>query len=207
MLSVGEILQQQRINKGLTLQQIEKYTKIREQFLKAVEENNWNFFTSKIYIKGIIKNYSRFLDLDENKMLAFFRREYEKKEDIKFKRKVSDSFLISDKKKYITLFLIIIFFLFATYFTLQLKQYFSPPKVVILSPTETTFKRKDKIKITGKTEQESLIMLSGERIYQNKEGIFEFDFPLSMKKNEHILEITGANGKKTIFKKEFIKVE
>jgi len=160
MLSVGEILQQQRINKGLTLQQIEKYTKIREQFLKAVEENNWNFFTSKIYIKGIIKNYSRFLDLDENKMLAFFRREYEKKEDIKFKRKVSDSFLISDKKKYITLFLIIIFFLFATYFTLQLKQYFSPPKVVILSPTETTFKRKDKIKITGKTEQESLIMLS-----------------------------------------------
>jgi len=28
-----------------------------------------------------------------------------------------------------------------------------------------------------------------------------------MKKNELILEITGANGKKTIFKKEFIKVE
>lgn len=207
MLSVGGILQKQRINKGLTLQQIEKYTKIREQFLKAVEENNWNFFTSKIYIKGIIKNYSRFLDLDENKMLAFFRREYEKKEEIKFKEKVSSSFLISDKKKYITFFIIMIFFLFAVYFILQLKLYISPPSVVILSPKETTFKRTNKIKIIGKTEKESSITISGERIYQNKEGVFEFDFPLTSKKNQLILEVVGANGKKTIFQKEFIRVE
>jgi len=207
MLSVGGILQKQRINKGLTLLQVEKYTKIREQFLKAVEENDWNFFTSKIYIKGIIKNYSRFLDLDEDKMLAFFRREYEKNEVVKFKRKVSSSFLISDTKKYITLFLIGIFVFFIIYFALQLKVFMSPPKVVLLSPTAQTFKRVDKIKIIGKTDKESSILLFGERIYQNKEGIFELDFPLTTNKNELILEVTGANGKKTIFKKEFIKTE
>lgn len=207
MLSVGGILQKQRINKGLTLQQVEKYTKIRERFLKAVEENDWNYFTSKIYIKGIIRNYSRLLDLDENKMLSFFRREYEKKEVIKFKRKVSSNFLISDTKKYITVFIIIVFIFFASYFALQLRMYVSAPQVVIMSPTESTFKRIEKIQIIGKTDKESLITFFGDRIYQNKEGIFEFDFPLTTQKNTLILEIVGANGKKTIFKKEFIRVE
>jgi len=207
MLSVGAILQKQRINKGLTLQQVEKHTKIREQFLKAVEENNWNFFTSKIYIKGIIKNYSRFLDLDEDKMLAFFRREYEKNEEVKFKRKVSSNFLISDTKKYITIFLIGIFIFFTAYFVLQLKVYMSAPKVVLLSPTTTSFKRVSKIKIIGKTEKESSITLFGERIYQDKDGVFELDFPLVTDKNELILEVIGPNGKKTTFKKEFIKTE
>lgn len=207
MLSVGGILQKQRINKGLTLHQIEKYTRIRERFLKAIEENDWNFFTSKIYITGIIKNYSRFLDLDEDKMLAFFRREYEKKEVIKFKRKVSSRFLISDSKKYITIFLIGIFVFFIAYFALQLRQYISPPEVVLISPTVSIFKRTDKIRIIGRTEKESTITLFGDRVYQNKEGLFEFDFPLSTKRNELILEVVGANGKKTIFKKEFIKIE
>ena len=88
MLSVGQILQQARLKKGYPLSLIEKQIKVREKFLKAVEENNWKFFSSKIYITGIIKNYSSFLGLDHKKILSFFRREYESKDDVKFQRKI-----------------------------------------------------------------------------------------------------------------------
>ena len=93
MTTVGEILQKERIDKGIALLDIEKQIKVREKYLRAIEENNWDFFSSKIYITGILKNYSRLLGLDEKKVLAFFRRDYEKKDEVKFKRKVSQQYL------------------------------------------------------------------------------------------------------------------
>lgn len=99
MTTVGEILQKERIDKGIALLDIEKQIKVREKYLRAIEENNWDFFSSKIYITGILKNYSRLLGLDEKKVLAFFRRDYEKKDEVKFKRKVSQQYLTPETRQ------------------------------------------------------------------------------------------------------------
>lgn len=205
MLSVGQILQQERLKKGYPLSLIEKQIKVRENYLKAVEENNWKFFSSKIYITGIIKNYSSFLGLDYKKILAFFRREYESNEDMRFKKKVASNYLISDTKRIVTILLGFVVLFFLLYFGYQIIQYFIPPKVIILEPKTQIFKHIDKIKIIGKTEKEASVTIYGERIYQNKDGIFEYNLPLKDGKNTLIIEIIGANGKKTRLEKEFIK--
>ena len=205
MLSVGEILQKERIKKGYPLLLVEKQIKVREKFLRAIEENNWNFFSSKIYITGVIKNYAIFLGLDYRKILAFFRREYGRKEDMRFKKKVSSSYLISDTKKIATAILVIVSFFFITYFGYQMVVYLTPPKVSIIEPTQTHFKRIDKIKIVGKTEKEAAVTIFGERVYQNKDGIFEYEFPLKKKNNQLTIEVIGANGKKTVLVREYIK--
>ncbi|PIY69421.1 hypothetical protein COY90_00690 [Candidatus Roizmanbacteria bacterium CG_4_10_14_0_8_um_filter_39_9] len=203
MLSVGELLQKQRIRKGYDLAHIEKQIKIRAQFLKAVEENNWNIFSSKIYIVGIIKNYARFLGLEEKKVVAFFRREYEQKDDIHFKKRVSSRYLISDTKKIVRIGLIIICLFFVTYFGFQLFTYLTPPQLLLIEPKQSSFKHIDKIKVIGKTEKEASVHIFGERIYQNKAGFFEYDFPLKQEKNILTIEAVGANGKKTTITKEF----
>lgn len=205
MLSVGQILQQARLKKGYPLSLIEKQIKVREKFLRAVEENNWKFFSSKIYITGIIKNYSAFLGLDHKKMLSFFRREYESKDDVRFQRKVSSHYLISDTRWVIVGVFIVIGLLFLSYFGYQVSLYISPPKVVIMEPKQAVFKRTERIKIVGKTEKEAAVTIFGERVYQNKEGVFEYDYPLKDGKNILVIEIIGANGKKTVLKKEFIR--
>ena len=127
MLSVGTILKKEREKKGLLLIDIEKQIKVRENYLKAIEDENWNYFSSKIYITGILKNYSRVLNLDHKKVLAFFRRDYEKKEEIRFKRKVTSAYLTSGTKKLLKFGLIILTLFFILYFVFQLKTYFSPP--------------------------------------------------------------------------------
>lgn len=205
MLSVGEILKKTREEQGLTLKQIEKEIKIREKFLKAIEENDWLNFSSKIYIEGIIRNYSNLLGLDEKKMQAFFRREYERKEEIKFKRKVASKYLTPETKKIISFGLTLVFVFFISYFAYQLKLYLSPPKITILQPRETLFKRIDRIKILGKTEREATVTIFGERIYQNKDGVFEFKLPLKKGKNELVIEVVGANGKKSVLKKVYVR--
>ncbi len=204
MLSVGEILKKQREQLGINLEDVEKQIKIRKKFLQALEENNLSIFTSKIYISGIIKNYSQYLGLDPKRTLAFFRRDYEKLEPIKFKRKIRSKYLRPETRMIVSLLLVSIFILFFGYFGYQLKQFFSPPKVVILEPKTDTFKKKVRVKIVGQTEKDAAVTIFGERVYQNKEGIFEYDFPLPKEKNELGVEAIEAYGKKTTFKKVYL---
>lgn len=206
MLSVGELLKTERERQSITLQQVEKYIKVREKFLRAIELNNWDFFSSKIYISGIIKNYARYLKLDPRKMLAFFRRDYEKKETVRFKRKVSSKYLTPETRKIVLSAIVFICILFLSYFGYQLNQFFSPPKVTILAPRSTDTVREDKIKIIGKTEKEAYITIFGEKVFPNKEGIFEYEFPVKKGSNTLEIEVIGANGKKTVIKKEFTKI-
>jgi hypothetical protein len=205
MLTVGEILKQERERQKIPISSVIKQIKVREKFIIAIEENNWKYFTSTIYISGLIKNYSKFLGLEPKKILAFFRRDYEKKEEIKFKKKISSKYLTPETKKAITFFVSFILFLFIIYFGYQLKIYFSPPVVAIVSPTSTKFRSETKIIVKIKTEKEAMVTVSGERIYQNKEGSFEYELPLQKGKNEITVEVVGANGKKTVLKKTYIK--
>lgn len=205
MTTVGEILQKKRLEKDLTLLDIEKKIKVREKYLKAIEKNDWDFFSSKVYIIGILKNYSKILGINEKKILAFFRRDYEKKEDIKFKEKVSQKYLTPETKQILRNGFIGLVIFFIIYFGYQLMLYFFPPKLTILSPKTTTFIRENKIKIIGKTDKETSIIIAGQRVYQDKEGIFQYDLPLKNGKNIIKIELTGANGKKAVFEKTYIK--
>lgn len=205
MLTVGDILRNTREKKGIILADVERQIRVREKFLKEIENNNWNSFSSKIYITGIIKNYSQYLGLDSRKILAFFRRDYERKEEVGFKTRIASKYLTPETRKYVIFGLVLLFIFFFIYFGYQVKQYLSPPTLVILSPKETAFKIEDKIKFVAKTEKDAMVTIYGERVYQDKNGIFEYDFSLKNGKNEIIIDITGANGKKIVIKKTFVK--
>ncbi len=145
------------------------------------------------------------MDIDDKKMLAFFRREYERTEDIKFKRRISSTYLTSETKKFAIAGFIILFLFFFGYFTYQLKLFISSPEVEIVHPKTSTFKLEDRVQITAQTEKDATVMIFGERIYQDNNGQFTYNFPLKKGTNELVIEVTGANGKKTILKKEYIK--
>lgn len=203
MMTVGEIFKKEREKQGFDLSHIEKKIRIRKHFLQAIEDNNWSIFTSKIYISGVIKNYATFLEIDSSRALAFFRRDYERTEEVGFKKRVSSKHLVPESKKYSAFGLVFLILAFLVYFGYQLNVYFSPPKVQILTPKIFTFKKQDRVRVVGKTEKEAVVMIFNDRIFQNKEGIFTYDFALNRGKNKLIIEVTGANGKKTIVQKEF----
>ena len=207
MLSVGEIIKKQRERLKIDFNDVEKAIKVRKKFLIAVEQNNWAIFSSKIYISGIIKNYSLFLGLEPNTTLAFFRRDYEKQESIRFKRRLTGYYFTPETKKAFIFVLIFIFFLFFGYFGFQLKLYFSPPKVSLLSPKVNNFQKKDRVKILAKNEKDATVTISGDRVYQNSDGLFEYEFPLKKGRNELVIEVVGANGRKAIFKKIFERTD
>ena len=203
MLTVGEILKRQREKLNLTTKQVEQLIRVREKFIQAIERNDWSFFTSDLYIKGIIKNYAGCLGIDQTKALAYFKRDYEKKEGFGFKQRLSERYLKPETKKIAQIFIFIFILLFFSYFIFQLYLFFSPPKLLIIAPVNNRFKRTEKIIVIGKTDKESIINIFNERIYQDDKGIFKYQFPLSKGKNTLIIEVIGVNGKKTVVKKDY----
>ena len=205
MTTVGQILKKERESKGLLLSDIEKKIRIREKYLVALESDDWNYFSSKIYIIGLLKNYSRILDLDSKKILAFFRRDYERKEEVKFKEKISSSYLISNSSSIIKFLIILSFIFIFIYFGYQLKLYFTPPSLKIIAPISDNFTTETKINIIGKTDKDAMVTVMGNRLYQDKLGQVNYEFPLQEGTNKVTFEIVGANGKKSTVVKIYYK--
>src|SRR5260221_10256078 len=77
MRTVGKILREARVEKLLSLDEVEKHTKIRKELLEALEADNFDKLPPSTFVQGFIKNYGKYLGLDAGKLLAVFRRDYE----------------------------------------------------------------------------------------------------------------------------------
>lgn len=64
MQTIGERLEEARKKRGLALRDISEATKIRTEYLRAMEENSMDIPLPEIYRRGFLKSYARFLKLD-----------------------------------------------------------------------------------------------------------------------------------------------
>lgn len=202
--NIGQLLKKERENKGITLEQVEKETRIRMVNLKAIESEDWSQFQSRTYVQGVIKRYGSFLDLDAEKLSAYFRRDYEKRENLKFKKKAEHTQFTPKNKLFLQLLIGFIVLFFGTFFSYQIYLFSVPPSVTILEPTKTTFKREKKFTLKGTAKKETVIMVNGRQAFLDDKNIFTIDIPLTEKENKVKIVATGANGKKTILEKTYL---
>ena len=71
--SVGTILKEARLAKGLSLMDIEKGTSIRCRYLEAVENDEYDKTPGEVFLKGIIRNYGNFLGLDGLELVTMYK--------------------------------------------------------------------------------------------------------------------------------------
>ena len=79
MRTAGNVLRDKRTQLGLTVEQVERATKIRKNVLRNIEASNWEALPSPTHVKGFIKNYGTYLGLNAGELLALFRREVDEK--------------------------------------------------------------------------------------------------------------------------------
>ena len=74
---IGDTLRKAREEKGLTLQQVEAETNMRWKYLEALEKEEYDLIPGQTYVKGFLRNYSAFLQLDCDYMLDLYRQHLE----------------------------------------------------------------------------------------------------------------------------------
>jgi cytoskeletal protein RodZ len=70
--SLGQYLREAREEKGWTLEQAAFKTRILYQYLKAVEDDNYEQLPAEVFAKGFVRSYARLLGLDELQVLPRF---------------------------------------------------------------------------------------------------------------------------------------
>ncbi len=61
---IGPVLEQARIERGLTLDDVEQATKIRKRYLAGLEREDYGVLPDAVYAQGFLKTYANYLGLD-----------------------------------------------------------------------------------------------------------------------------------------------
>ncbi|HET7079523.1 MAG TPA: RodZ domain-containing protein [Chloroflexia bacterium] len=68
----GEMLRQAREARGLPLAAAAQETRIRIEYLTAIEDNDFASLPGDVYTRGFLRNYSTFLGLDPSEVMAAY---------------------------------------------------------------------------------------------------------------------------------------
>ena len=62
--SIGEVLRLAREQQGLTLQDVSDALNIKREYLEALEKDEYDAIPGAVFVKGFLRNYGIFLELD-----------------------------------------------------------------------------------------------------------------------------------------------
>lgn len=176
MTKAGEKLQEARLEKGLTLEDVSKNTKIKVEFLEHIENGEYEKLPSVSYAHGFVRNYAEFLGLPEKEIMALFRREFD--ED-KFYRVLpkgfekTEEFSVSKFRLERTIVVIIlIFVVFMGYLLFQYRYAFLNPPLNIISPQNNTVISSSTIDVIGRTDANATVYIDKNITSVNQNGNF-----------------------------------
>jgi len=65
---IGQVLEKKRLEKGLSLKEVEQATKIRTRYLEGLEREDPTVLPDPVYARGFLKTYANFLGLDGERL-------------------------------------------------------------------------------------------------------------------------------------------
>lgn len=69
MIEIGRQLREARENNNLTIEQVEEMTKIREKYIRAIENGDFYLIPEEVYLKGFIRSLANCVGLDGDMMV------------------------------------------------------------------------------------------------------------------------------------------
>ncbi|MCX6725843.1 MAG: helix-turn-helix domain-containing protein [Candidatus Shapirobacteria bacterium] len=201
MKTVGQILQKNRIDKKISLEQVAFQTKIRKDILIALEADEFQRISSIASIKGLLKSYAEFLDLSSEQILAIFRRDFSRKEK---KKIIPSGFLKPIGKRQInltpkiTMVITIIFFflILAGWLSYQYLSLVRAPFLKINYPMDKIQVKEKTIEIYGQADVDSLVTVNMETVLLSPQGEFHYQVTLFPGENDLVIEAANKNGRK-----------
>ena len=142
MASLGQDLKRERELRGISLKEISGSTKISLRFLQALEEDRLDMLPGNFFIKAILKNYAKFIGLEEDYVLnKYYEASLEQEQSLESKqtKRKTRPTVTKNIRKLIyasALIIILLLFLFLLYYLFFLKKQTSTPTEVPKASTQ-----------------------------------------------------------------------
>lgn len=75
MTEIGNRLKEARLEKGLSLDDLQSVTKIQKRYLQGIEEGNYKMMPGPFYVRAFIKQYAEAVDLEPEELFEQYKSE------------------------------------------------------------------------------------------------------------------------------------
>ena len=75
MKTIGESIKSARTRKKISRAKLEEETKIKKEFIEAIESEEWSNLPEYPVVRGFVRSIAQTLKVDTRKMLALLRRD------------------------------------------------------------------------------------------------------------------------------------
>jgi cytoskeletal protein RodZ len=204
MIRVGQRLAEARFKKGLNLDDVSQATKIKIEFLTAIEEGEYEKLPSFAYAQGFIRNYAKLVDLPDKEVLAIFRREFASDKNIKvLPRSFSEDYSGSKlKNKQPILIISLVFLVVFGFIAYQFRFIFLNPPLDIVTPKNQTVVVGSRVIVTGKTDPEATVAVNNNPVAVDQDGAFKKNLSVFPGKSEITIKSINKFGRQTIVIRE-----
>ncbi|MBI5019598.1 helix-turn-helix domain-containing protein [Candidatus Gottesmanbacteria bacterium] len=207
MKTVGSMLQEARLKKGVTPQGVEQAIKIREKYILAIEEDNFGALPSPSYAKGFVRNYAEYLGLPTDAVMAFFRRQMTDVTRASLLPKgVSDPlnapFVHLTPGRFMGLLVGLLFTVFMLYLGAQYFKIGKAPPLTLTSPVNQQIVESSRVVVEGKTQPDTTVMINGISTIVRDDGRFYEQVAVEPGVNKITVTATSRFGKVTTLTRE-----
>jgi hypothetical protein len=195
-----------REQKGVDLVRAERETKIRARHLAALESGDFADLPAQVYAKGFLRNYSTYLGLDAEEMLARWRREIDQPSKAEVPRIKPPPQPITAPSRgfkltgglFVALVLAAIVSVFVGYVLLQLVRFTQDPDIALNGPSIRQLQPgAERLVLSGTGTPDALVTATGadellRTTTASGRGTWTLDLPVSKGRNDFTIITTDA---------------
>lgn len=179
-LTLGEKLKKLRGDFRMSLSEISKVTKIQVKYLEFLENGEYNKLPADVYVRGFLRSYARYLNIDEQAFIKLYERERHIQANLS-KERVKNTFHVKNlniSSLVITprsLILVMIFLLVAGaffYIFREFQSFAGVPRLVISSPASGSTVETNEVVVQGKTDKGAQVTINNQSVFVGSDGDF-----------------------------------
>jgi transcriptional regulator with XRE-family HTH domain len=202
MRTIGQRLKEARSKKKYSVEKLEKETKIKGEFIKSIEKEEWDKLPDFPVVQGFVKSISQTLGMDERGSAALLRRDYPPKElKVNPEPDVSEKFTWSPRLTFFVGIAVVTLALLS-YLGYEYYLFVRPPSLRVSTPTEGQVVETNTLEVAGDTEPDVTLRVNNQPVLVEEDGDFTTVIEISSQTNEIIVRAISRSGKETVIRRK-----
>jgi len=202
MKKIGQVLKDARAKKRYSVARLERITKIRKDYIRAIENESWDDLPERPVVAGFVNSITQQLDIDQNKVAALFRRDYPPKElRVNPKKDLLNKFVWSPRLTFL-LGIFVVILAIVGYLVFQYISFIRPPSLEVSTPFENQVIKESTIRVSGNTDPEASVVVNNQPVIVEEGGDFVTEVEIFEGTNEISIVAKSRSGKETVIRRK-----
>ena len=201
MKTIGQYLKNARKERRMTFSALSDKTKIRVEFLKAIEKERWRALPEFTVVSGFVKNMADAVGMDRQAAAALLRRDYppsQKSTGTLFRTpEMPKEFRWSPRLTYLVGVGIVVIII-AAYLVVQYIAFTRPPMLIVDSPKQGEVILQRELEVNGKTDPNTSVIVNTQPALVSEDGSFHTTLELTQNSTTIEVKAKSRSGKETV---------